>query len=201
MDWVETQCALSLLKGQKGNRILDVGCGTGNFSIKLAKLGYSVTGIDISGGMLKIARKKVSREAIAPDFLNMDVCNLEFEDEYFDGAVSMAAFEFINDPAKAMAEMFRVVKVGGFVMVGTINKDSKWGELYSSEKMRQNSVYRHANFKTMDDLKKLKSESLQTATTCLFLPPDTKPEDINPEKEREMAKFERGGFLCALWIK
>jgi len=38
--------------------VLDVGCGTGNFSIKLAKLGCNVTGIDISDNMLNIARKR-----------------------------------------------------------------------------------------------------------------------------------------------
>ncbi|AMP20963.1 hypothetical protein AZF37_07130 [endosymbiont 'TC1' of Trimyema compressum] len=52
-DVVETAIAFDLLKPQKGMRILDVGCGTGNFSIKLAKLGCEVTGIDVSEEMLK----------------------------------------------------------------------------------------------------------------------------------------------------
>lgn len=180
---------------------MDVGCGTGNFSLKLAKLGYSVTGIDISDKMLEVARKKSAQAAVALDFFNMDACNLDFLDEYFDGAVSIAALEFIRDPTKALEEMFRVVKVGGFVLVGTINRDSKWGELYRSENIDQNSVYRHANFKTIDDLKEFRTESLQATASCLFLPPDTKPEDINPENELKMAKFERGGFICALWKK
>ncbi len=201
VDWVETQCAFGLLQGRKGQKILDLGCGTGNFSIKLAKQDYSVTGIDISTEMLRIARKKSNQEALNINFRRMDACNLDFADQSFDGAISMAAFEFIKDPARAMDEMFRVVKVGGFVLLGTINKDSKWGEFYRSEKIRQNSVYHYANFKTIDDLKELKSESLQTISSCLFLPPDTKPEDINPENELKMAEFERGGFICALWIK
>ena len=39
------------MKPEKGMRILDVGCGTGNFSIKLAKMGLDVTGIDVSEKM------------------------------------------------------------------------------------------------------------------------------------------------------
>jgi ubiquinone/menaquinone biosynthesis C-methylase UbiE len=39
-------------------RILDIGCGTGNHSIRLSKIGYEMTGVDISAPMLKIAREK-----------------------------------------------------------------------------------------------------------------------------------------------
>jgi len=37
-------------------------------------------------------------------------------------------------------------------MIGTINKDSKWGELYLSEEFKKNSVFKHADLKSMDDL-------------------------------------------------
>ena len=36
---------------------------------------------------------------------------------------------------------------------------------------------------------------------CLFIPPDAKEEEISMEREAELAKDERGGFLCVLWIK
>ena len=59
VDKVETECAFGLLSLTEGGKIIDIGCGTGNFSIKLAKKHYEVVGIDISKNMLDIARKKV----------------------------------------------------------------------------------------------------------------------------------------------
>ncbi|MGB4131105.1 MAG: methyltransferase domain-containing protein, partial [Tepidanaerobacteraceae bacterium] len=45
-DMVQTKLAFELFEPKKGMHVLDVGCGTGNFSIKLAKMGLKVTGID-----------------------------------------------------------------------------------------------------------------------------------------------------------
>lgn len=64
-DEAETRCALELLKPTAGMRILDAGCGTGNFSLGLARLGCSVTGIDISEKMLAFAREKAQREQLS----------------------------------------------------------------------------------------------------------------------------------------
>src|SRR5690554_3628402 len=201
VDEAETGCALRLFRVKPGMKVLEIGCGTGNFSIKLARLGCKVTGVDISAEMLKEAKDKARSQGLDIEFHLMDVYDLSFPDEYFDGVFSMATFEFIPDPPRAMAEIFRVVKKGGLIMIGTINKDSKWGELYLSEEFKKNSVFKHADLKSMDDLKKLESAHLQDITECLFIPPDTKEEEISMEREAELAKSERGGFLCALWRK
>lgn len=201
IDQVETECAFKLFKVKKGMKILDVGCGTGNFSIKLAKMGCKVIGIDISEEMLNIAKEKAKKEALDIQFYKMDVYDLKFEDEYFDGVFSMAAFEFIKEPDKALNEIFRVIKKGGQILVGTINKDSKWGELYLSEEFQKKTVFKYADFKTLDDLTKLKSEYLVDTGECLFIPPDIAEEDISMEKEIKLSKGERGGFICALWKK
>lgn len=126
VDEVETRCALNLLQPQNGLKILDVGCGTGNFSIKLARMGCIVTGVDISDRMLQIARNKASAENLTAKFLTMDICSLEIEDGSFDAVISMAALEFIEKPLKAIDEMFRVLKHGGHLLAGTINRDSSW---------------------------------------------------------------------------
>lgn len=171
VDEIETTCVFDLFKIKRGMKVLDVGCGTGNFSIKMAKQGCQVTGIDISKEMLKVAMAKANEKNLNIGFYHMDVYNMEFDDSYFDGIISVTAFEFIKNPSKAMEEMFRVLKPGGYLVIGTINKDSQWGEMYLSEDFQKDSVFKYADFKTLEDLKSLKQENLITTKECLYISP------------------------------
>jgi 2-polyprenyl-3-methyl-5-hydroxy-6-metoxy-1,4-benzoquinol methylase len=65
------------------SKILDIGCGTGRYSIELAKRGYAVTGIDLSENMLSKAREKARKEKIANiKLLKADARSLEFDEEF-----------------------------------------------------------------------------------------------------------------------
>ncbi len=198
VDKVETKCVFDLFKVRKGMKVLDVGCGTGNFSIKLAKMGCEVIGIDISEEMLKVAKDKAKKEGLNIKFYNMDVYDMKFEDNCFDGVISVTAFEFLKDPDKAIEEMFRVLKPKGYLLIGTINKDSEWGELYLSKEFQENTVFKYADFKTLEDMKAYKQNYLVDIKECLFISPNISEEDILMDKEIEMAqKGKRGGFICA----
>ena len=200
-DEVETRLALDMFLPCKNHRVLDVGCGTGNFSIKLARLGCRVTGIDLSGKMLAVARRKAKQQAPDITFKRMDVYSLEFPDGYFDDVFSMAAFEFITEPRRAYSEMFRVLKPGGRLLIGTINPESKWGAMYKNEEFQRNSVFKHASFITMKELIGLDRNNLQKTGECLFIPPDTDEKNISWDEEKRFSNKERGGFMCALWKK
>lgn len=201
VDQVETELAFSLFKPEGEMKILDVGCGTGNFSIKLAEMGCKVIGIDKSEKMLEEAKRKAEIKGLNIEFLNMDVYDIELSDESFDGVFSMAAFEFIKRPKKAYDEMYRVLKKGGYLLIGTINRDSKWGELYMSEPFQENSVFKYADFKSMDDMESWDSENIVTSGEALFLPPNTEEENVSLELDKELSASERGGFICMLWKK
>lgn len=201
VDQVETELAFSLFKPEGEMKILDVGCGTGNFSIKLAEMGCKVIGIDKSEKMLEEAKRKAEMKGLNIEFLNMDVYDIELSDESFDGVFSMAAFEFIKRPKKAYDEMYRVLKKGGSLLIGTINRDSKWGELYMSEPFQENSVFKYADFKSMDDMESWDSENIVTSGEALFLPPNTEEENVSLELDKELSASERGGFICMLWKK
>ncbi|MBP8718934.1 MAG: class I SAM-dependent methyltransferase [Candidatus Atribacteria bacterium] len=201
-DQVETECAFSLFKVRAGRSILEVGCGTGNFSIKLARQGALVTGVDISHKMLTIARKKAKQEKLNITFKKMDSLNLQFPDNYFDSVISMATIEFVSTPLKMISEMFRVVKGGGFILIGTINRASEWGRLYQeAEFQKKVKVFQHAYFKTPEELSKIRKEDLIAVKECLFIPPDFPESEISPEKEVEFALIRPGGFFCILWQK
>ncbi|WP_448522507.1 class I SAM-dependent methyltransferase [Pseudothermotoga sp.] len=202
VDEVETRLALELFQPKPGMYVLDVGCGTGNFSIKLAKLGVKVVGIDISEEMLKIARKKAKRFGLQIEFAKMDVYSLKFPSDHFDGVFSMASFEFIREPKRAFDEMMRVLKPSGLLLIGTINKDSPWGGLYEQQaKQDPTSVFRYASFKTEKDLEELDPKNLVRIAQCVFIPPNASEEQLNWDEERRLSKTQKGGFIIALWRK
>lgn len=202
VDEVETKLALELFQPKPGMYVLDVGCGTGNFSIKLAKLGVKVVGIDISEEMLKIAREKAKRLGLQIEFVKMDVYSLQFPSDHFDGVFSMATFEFIHEPKRAFEEMMRVLKPSGHLLIGTINKDSPWGELYEERaKQDPTSVFRHASFKTEKDLEELDPKNLVKIAQCVFIPPNAFEEQLNWDEEKRLSKTQRGGFIVVLWRK
>lgn len=201
VDKVETDLAFSLFKPNSGMKILDVGCGTGNFSIKLAEMGCKVVGIDKSEEMLSKARVKAKSKGLDIEFHTMDVYDLEFSDESFDGVFSMAAFEFIKEAQSAYDEMYRVLKKDGYLLIGTINEESKWGELYLSKPFQENSVFKYADFKSMDDMKSWNTKEIISSGECLFIPPNIEEKHISIKREEELSSSERGGFICVLWEK
>ncbi len=202
VDEIETRVALEFFHPKPGTCVLDAGCGTGNFSIKLAKLGVKVVGIDISEEMLKIAKDKADKLGLDIEFKKMNVYSLEFPSDHFDGVFSMATFEFIHEPKRAFDEMMRVLKPSGYLLIGTINKDSPWGELYEQQaKQDPASVFRHASFKTQKDLEELDPKNLVRIAQCVFIPPNASEEQLNWEEEKRLSKTQRGGFIVALWRK
>lgn len=97
-------------------KILDVGCGAGFFSIILAKEGHKVTGIDITPGMIAMAKQLAKEEQIAVDCLVMDAEKLEFESNTFDVVVARNVTWNLPHPDKAYAEWLRVLKSRGILL-------------------------------------------------------------------------------------
>lgn len=77
-----------VLELQAGARILDIGCGTGRHCIELAKRGYVATGVDISSGMLQVARDNASNAGVAVEFIEMDARLFRSETQ-FDHAICL----------------------------------------------------------------------------------------------------------------
>jgi len=114
MNWIRKNKMLSfnIMKIEEGDVILDVGCGTGDDVIILSKMvGKSgkVIGIDIDEKMIAQAKKK-SQSISNVEFKIGNIYNLEFEDNYFDGARADRVFQHLIEPDKALSEMIRVVK-------------------------------------------------------------------------------------------
>ena len=98
-----------------GDRVLDVGCGTGSLTFALPEIANvaAVTGIDLTEPFVEFARAHNTDPRIS--FQSADARVLPFEDNSFDQAFSMLVLQFIPDAAGAVAEMRRVVRPGGTV--------------------------------------------------------------------------------------
>lgn len=98
--------ALDLLDPQPGEHILDVGCGEGTLTRKIAERGASVLGVDASPEMVAAAR------ANGIDALLMDAADLPFAAE-FDAAFSNATLHWVLEKERAAGAIFRALKPGG----------------------------------------------------------------------------------------
>jgi SAM-dependent methyltransferase len=112
---------LELLTARAGERILDLGCGDGALTIKLAAMGCCVVGVDGSAAQIDAAKK------LGLDARVMDGEQLRFEDE-FDAVFSNAALHWMRNPDKVIAGIHRalrpdgrfVAECGGYGCVATI---------------------------------------------------------------------------------
>lgn len=102
-----------------GERVLDIGTGTGWATRLAAWRGARVTGVDIAPGMLAAAEKLSGQFEPRPVFRHASAEALPFHDESFDGVVSTYGVIFSNDPPKAVEEMARVLRPGGRVALAT----------------------------------------------------------------------------------
>lgn len=196
VDKVETAAALTLLTPKNDMRLLDIGCGTGNFSLKLARQGCRVTGIDIAQNMLAQAQAKAASAGLPIEFYKMDCARMGFADNSFDTVLSMAAFEFVADARQAYNEMKRVVKPGGIIVIGTIQQGGAWANLYQSDACAA-TAYAHACFKTKADLTALDPKNVEGTAECLFLPPGLAETAYTLPAERESRNNgTTGGFVC-----
>lgn len=199
VDQAETEAVFDLLKPVPGEKIIDVGCGTGNFSIKLARTGCSVTGVDVSGMMLSKAGEKTA--GLDVSLCNADSASLPFPDNSFDAAISVTAFEFMKEREKSFDEMMRVVKKGGRVVIGTINRNSSWGELYESLASQKKTVFQYAKLLDRQALEAINRKKIPEIREALYFSPDSDVSFSWQELEKRYEKANNGGFLCAVWKK
>lgn len=101
---------------RKGMRILDLAAGTGTSSAALTAHGAEVVAADFSEGMLAEGRKRYADNDLI-EFVWADAMALPFEDNSFDAATISYGLRNISDPKLAIAEMRRVVKPGGRVVI------------------------------------------------------------------------------------
>lgn len=100
---------------KNGERVLDVGAGTGRISKILAARAGCIVDVDISEKMLKSARALLPNEPVL--YLCADVCYLALPPDYFDKIICFSTFPHIQKPSQGIQEMYRVLKPGGKLLI------------------------------------------------------------------------------------
>ncbi len=153
-DRLEKKLVFEMLGNIFGKKILDVGCGTGNYSLELASSGAEVYGIDSSEEMLEAARKMANESKEHITLQNAKAESLPFEKNEFDIIVCITACEFTNLKSTSK-EMLRVLKPDGKLVLGILNKFSLYALQKSiSSKLKKSSSFSGANFLTPWEIKK-----------------------------------------------
>jgi len=120
--YYERPATLALAGEVAGRRILDAGCGSGPLSAALRDRGAIVTGIDVSAGMLELARQRLGDDA---DLHVADLGRpLPFPDNAFDDVIASLVLHYLEDWTAPLAELRRVLTPGGRLIVSVNHPSS-----------------------------------------------------------------------------
>lgn len=147
MDAREKMLIMDLLSPKPGERILDVGCGTGNHLLFFQRSGCLVSGVEPSSAMLDIARIKLEQKAELKSGFAED---LPYSDNEFDAVTLITSLEFAENPETALREAIRVSR--DRVFLGVLNKYSIIGGCRSVKGCFRKSIYNDARFYSVREL-------------------------------------------------
>ena len=181
--------ALDLFGVSPGERVLDVGCGTGFATAGLVERGAEVDGLDQSVHQLAKAREKDSLDDVC--FVRGDAENLPYADETFDAVWSSGSIEYWPNPVSALREARRVTKPGGPVLV--VGPDYPETTLFSTladaimlfyDESEADRMFAEAGFEEFEHRIQQRAPGTPRAITTIARAPE--PES-SPDVERENA--------------
>lgn len=137
-------------------KILDVGCGSGFFTILMAQQGHEVIGVDLTPDMIKRSKELAKEEKANCTFQVMDAENLEFADEAFDLVISRNLTWTLPDVQRAYGEWLRVLKKGGYLL----NFDANYGisDCSDTSHLPQNHAHNQLGMKLLQECEEIKRQ-------------------------------------------
>ena len=120
-----------------GNRVVEVGCATGPYTVRLAReMGYRMTGVDLSPKSIAIAVDLLDRVGLTGeiDYREGDFEKLEcLEDDEFEGLLSFSCIRYVPDPLEGLRQALRAVEPGGRVVVDFPNRYCPWFKILKTK--------------------------------------------------------------------
>ncbi|MBI5902064.1 MAG: class I SAM-dependent methyltransferase [Deltaproteobacteria bacterium] len=207
-DRLERELIFSMADVRGGETALDVGCGTGIYSIELARKGALVTAIDASLEMLDWARGKAGQAGLEIDFIKANALKIPFPDGHFDIVLSVCMICFVKERAAALVEMKRVLRPGGRVVIALLNSRSPWAFIRRIKGLVKETVYNRAEFISPrgieSSLERAGFKDIKVGTCLFFLPINSAPYLASAEAHERIGRKifpEAGAFLVAVATK
>lgn len=113
-----------------GTKLLDVACGAGQLTIPAAKRGLEVTAIDLAQNLVEQAKERAKAEGLDVDIRQADAEDLPFPDASFDAVMSLIGSMFAPRPELVAAEMTRVCRPGGRIIMGNWTPAGHIGQMF-----------------------------------------------------------------------
>lgn len=154
-DALEQQLLFDLLGPVAGKTLLDVGCGDGVLALELARRGAIVTGLDANPAMISAARRGAESWAMPLVLVGGRAEELPFEDAIFDRVMAVTVLCFVRDAERAVAEMARVLKPGGWLVIGELGRWSLWAAWRRIRGWMGNATWQAATFRSARELRSL----------------------------------------------
>jgi 2-polyprenyl-3-methyl-5-hydroxy-6-metoxy-1,4-benzoquinol methylase len=105
---------------EKGNYVLDFGCGSGAITNKLSKVAKSIDAIDISSGMLEFAKKQAEKDSIANiNYIQASIFDERFKDKKYDAILAFNVLHYIEDVPKLIERINTLLKPNGIFVSST----------------------------------------------------------------------------------
>ncbi len=195
-DAEELAALRRLLAGERMGLVAEIGAGTGHAARSLAGDCGRIVAVEPSAAMRAEGVRRSSGMRI--DWVAAAGERLPFPDGVFDGVLIVAVLEFANDPAAVLAEAFRVVRSGGWLVVGWLDARSSWTAVYRAEADRGADPWAGARFFTLERLQELAGTAPEAVEYALWAGPLAGP----PFDEAEEAGRRAGhppAFGAARW--
>jgi len=173
-DGLEVGLIFDLLGDVKGLDVLDVGCGDGALMAELSRRGATVSGVDPDARAVTAARRRADTEGHSYTVLAGRAEALPFADASFDCVVAIAVLCFVERPEIALAEMNRVLRPGGRLVLGELGKWSIWAAIRRIKGWSGSRTWRAARFRTSRELRRLVASQrleLRRIEGAIFYPP------------------------------
>lgn len=162
-------------KDSAGQKLLEVGCGLGIELGKLGQLGFDVTGVDLAPQAVALANANLRRKGVTGRAVAANAESLEFEDASFDAVYSSGVLQHTPDMPRAIAELHRVLKPGGRILIVLYHRHSWFYLLHRLS--RQNIEFDDEdapiiNAYTKAELRRLFANFENVAVTCEYYRPE-----------------------------
>ena len=171
LDAVQKKIVLGMCEYDDKEILLDIGTGTGRFVMELVGKGAISTGTDVSGRMIKTAKKKAVERRVYErvNLVRADACTLPFRNASFDGCISINVLNHVSDYNRALSEVARILKPRGYFVANFPNMQGIFLPVALFVKFRQRALFRQVYSKwfTLKEMKEaisnagLRTESIK----------------------------------------